>query len=151
MRWSAWQKGRVGVQLLSGTSLALAIGCSGEPSVKEELAPMGLDGIEQVEEAAQAARRRPTSYDDRLEFASATSQEATTASGDAPWFLRPAGEAQPGAVIEPPRPQPIANTSPNFSNVSAEQPRPIVNPPPRPVRPINRPGGWRVKAACGRG
>jgi len=144
MRWSAWQKGRVGVQLLSGTSLALAIGCSG-PSVKEELAPMGLAGVEQVEEAAQATRRRPTSYDDRLEFASATSQDSTRASADAPWFLRPAGEAQPGAVIEPPRPQP------NFANVAVEQPRPIANPPPRPVRPINRPGGWRVKAACGRG
>jgi hypothetical protein len=142
MRWSAWQT--KGAQVLSGTSLALAVGCSAEPIVKEELAPMGLTGIEQVEEAAQEARRRPRYRDDEVALAAAT---PASTPADAPWFLRPAGQSQPGAAVEQP--------SQSFANVAAERPlppavaEPVVQPRRNPPPPPRR-GNW-VRAACGRG
>ncbi len=106
---------------------------------------MGLAGIEQVEEAAQEARRRPRYRDDEVALAAAT---PAPAPADAPWFLRPAGQSQPGAVVEQPPSQ-------SFANVAAERPlppavaEPVVQPRRNPPPPPRR-GNW-VRAACGRG
>ena len=148
MRWSAWQSMRVGAQVLSGTSLALAVGCAGgEPEKAERLEPMGLAAIEQVEEAAQAARRRPR-HEDATALASSVSPAAAqaAASGSDPWFLRPAGQAQPGFVEQPTSVSNQGVTQSSQVNVVPERPRP--QPVVQPVRP--RPPGWR-RAACGRG
>lgn len=145
MRWSAWQTMRAGAQVLSGTSLALAVGCAGgEPTSAEKMRPMGLAAIEQVEEAAQEARRSPR-YDTETALASVSTPAAEAPpSGDAPWFLRPVGQSQPGFVSE--TPPGVANVA-IAPNVRPEPPRPPLQPIARPPRPR---GGW-VRAACGRG
>jgi len=104
MRWSAWKSMRAGVQVLSGTSLALAVGCSGEPVAAEPLEEMSLAAIEDIESAAQAARRRPQ-YDDRVALAGVTTP-AEQPTADGPWFLRPAGQPQqvPVNPVQPVQP-----------------------------------------------
>lgn len=150
MRWSAWQSMRVGAQVLSGTSLALAVGCAGgEPAKAERMQPMSLAAIEQVEEAAQAARRKPR-YETETALASTVTPEVTPASpasGSEPWFLRPAGQAQPGFTPEQPVSVSNQSVSPSSQvNVVPERPRP--QPVVQPIQ--RRPPGWR-RAACGRG
>ena len=155
MRWSAWKSMRAGVQVLSGTSLALAVGCSGEPVAAKPLEPISLSAIEDVESAAQAARRRPQ-YDDRVALAGVTTP-AEPAPADGPWFLRPAGQPEQTG-IPPVQQQPVqsSNNPESFANASTAniRPEPVqpIQQPVVPVRPIRRgpPGGWR-KAACGRG
>jgi hypothetical protein len=112
---------------------------------------MSLAAIEEVESAAQAARRRPR-YDDETALASVTTPAPAS---EEPWFLRPAGQPQQSPV-PPVQTQPIQSTpNPEFQSASTANvrpERPIANPPVRPFRPVRRgpPGGWR-KAACGRG
>ncbi len=136
MRWSAWKGAGLG---LSGTSLALAVGCAA-PAPVDELRPMSdttlsvaSDAVTEAEadreRSEREARRR---VDEDIRYASSQSDA---------WFLRPVGE-------------PDTSGTQNVV-VQPEQARPIANVSPEPVRPIARPrprnNSWNIRAACGRG
>ena len=149
MRWSSLVK--VG---LSGTSLALAVGCT-EPAIEEEpeldvVATATSDDEAESAAAEEAARR--VDRDRRLRLAELEEQERVRASNpnETPWFLRPAGEVTPASVER-------ANGEGDKKLEDNPPPKPVVaQPKPKPVaqpdKPSNnqKPWGWQ-RAACGRG
>ena len=145
MRWSSMMK--VG---LSGTSLALAVGCT-EPAIDaEDLAfaayDEAKDDVEAREEEQRAAARERAIRDreDRVADASPIDDRSS-------WALRPAGDVTRTSVDAP---SPEAN--PSLSNPppkNVEQ-KPVVATPVTPTKPKpvdnKKPWGWH-RAACGRG
>jgi hypothetical protein len=148
MRWSKglW----VG---LSGTSLALAVGCSHGDAQPEATEAAETTAAEARTDAAGADTKYETSKPgwsrssddareaDRVQQGAAPTF-ADTQSNSSPWFLRPPGSPDPNA------PRPITTAS----DVKVETPKPVVGvvKPVQQSRPTPPPGGWR-RAACGRG
>jgi hypothetical protein len=148
MRWSKglW----VG---LSGTSLALAVGCSHGAGAEAEATESAAATAATTADAE--AGEKPAWSDERSDDAAKTeasriedrsspggSVAATDANGASPWFLRPPGSPDPNAPIQ------------SASDVRPESPKPIVSPQTRPIQtqPNPRPkGNWSIRAACGRG
>ncbi len=148
MRWSKglW----VG---LSGTSLALAVGCShgdAQPEATETAAETALEAksdgadVDTGYESSKPGWSRSSETSREIDRLSDTRSPtfSDTRSNDAPWFLRPPGSPDPNA------PPPVTTAS----DVKTEIKKPIVGvaqPNPQP-RPNPRPKGW-IRAACGRG
>lgn len=153
MRWSSMVK--VG---LSGTSLALAVGCT-QPSIEEEPEPevvaTAQASDEEAEQAAAEEARR-ADRERRTRLAALEEQERARASnpGETPWFLRPAGEVTPASTEKAngEGDKPLVNTPPPPPKPVVAQPTPPKPVVAQPGQPINnqKPWGWQ-RAACGRG
>ncbi|NUP09106.1 MAG: hypothetical protein HOW73_23900 [Polyangiaceae bacterium] len=159
MRWSSMVK--VG---LSGTSLALAIGCS-QPSSEEAVAEtIAADDQaaeadeakakqDKEEEQAREDRRRERERRERLAADAERERASTDPSQPTPWFLRPAGNVTPASTQQSgtngEQGRPLSNEQPKQQVVAPPQPaKPVVAQP----QPINNKRGWGInRAACGRG
>ncbi len=145
---------------LSGTSLALAMmGCSkgDEPAQKDPAETVEAADVagENAESKAEAERAEKRAEERELEARRTRDEEARrlaerNATGEpSPWFLRGPGDTkqasvQGGSQGEQPQQQ-IANPNPAES-------KPVQQPKPKPIKPVQqRPNGWQVRAACGRG
>ena len=138
---------------LSGTSLALAtlagIGCAKENALatKEELRPQAYR-MEQAVGAILEEQERDHVRQREADRAVSLNNEQVVDSSS-PWFLKPAGAA------DGPRegsPRPVAEVSetqqpPAIVVGQPGKPKPVVT---QPVQP-QRPRGWEIRAACGRG
>jgi len=149
MHWgSTLRQGlRVG---LSGTSLALAVGCSDGADVSKEAAlePAIEAAAQNVAEEARYQLDRSARNTRRL--AEETPQSNARPGEATPWFLRPAGETQQTSSENQPLSQ---EREPVRSEQLPSVPKPRQPQPPKPVQlNNNRPrGGWGNRAACGRG
>src|SRR5438045_2520110 len=112
MRWSS-----LVVVGLSGTSLALAAGCSKNEDSGEKQAKVEIVA-EQATDDMSAWVRRSIDRRDREARRQAERPEAPS-SGPAPWFLRPAGDTTQTSAQNP---------SPSETNplVKSEPPKPLI-------------------------
>lgn len=146
MRWSSSKL----VKGLSGTSLALAMGCSAgcstgpvtekedalEPIVKQDLDDLSWHaGAAQKERGREARRSRSV-------------EEPLATGGPAPWFLRPVGDTAPVSTQRRVEPGPAITAPPPSPPPQANIVKPAVK---QPVKQPPRPKDWGVRAACGRG
>ncbi len=148
MRWSTVVRNGVRVGL-SGTSLALAMGCS----TPEDVANREPETTVEVELAATETENKPASLVDQererakeAEERARVEQARTSSDPSSPWFLRPAGETTPASVQQSEQDRAIRSDPPQ--PVQTAKPLP---PQPQPVVPIGRKPGWQHRAACGRG
>jgi hypothetical protein len=137
---------------LSGTSLALAtlasVGCTSESAsaTKEELRPQAY----RMEQAVgtileQQAREDAQRSTDRA--VSLNNEQPVDASS--PWFLKPAGAVDGSREVAA---RPVADVP-----ETQQPPAIVVGQPGKPKPPVTqpvqpqRPRGWEIRAACGRG
>ncbi|MFO0549287.1 MAG: hypothetical protein U0271_12920 [Polyangiaceae bacterium] len=166
MRWS---KVVLGVQLgLSGTSLALAVGCNSAEnaspaaeSAKKDSAASYQSKEDRAADADRYAgsrnerRSEPTPAADTPRSEREVASRDTPASSDDQWFLRPVGQATPSdGSMAPQREQPpISNPQPvkTVATAQTQPPQPKIKPTPvQQVQPRPKNWGWQ-RAACGRG
>lgn len=147
MRWSSFVK--VG---LSGTSLALAVGCS-QPEGSERTAKVEAVTDRALDEVSATVRREQDRRD--REARREAERQSTASTVENPWFLRPAGDTRLSSAQNPPTTPETGTTL--RSNTQPPVGRPTVVAPARPNPPVTQPaqarprdkGHWR--AACGRG
>ncbi len=127
---------------LSGTTLALAVGCSQPAAANKDPAPSATTETTTQDEAKPANATRASE--------SRSPQQSPTVRDDrqvpdGSWFL-----SQPGAPQTNQPTQPVSEQQQPVVVQVQPKPKPIVH-QPNPANPNPTKGHWNVSAACGRG
>jgi hypothetical protein len=129
---------------LSGTTIALAVGCSHAPAANKEAAttattaePAPSDQATWDGQRAGKSARDDRSQDPQDKVSSQTDNRQVPSN---PWFLQQPGQPQDSST------QPASETQQPIVAVQPTPPVVVRRPPPPPQRP-----NWNMRAACGRG